>query len=216
MSPDRKAAADTSLARRRAPTQQRSRNTVDSILQATEQLVRTQGFSNVGTRQIAERAGISIGSLYQYFPTYQAILLTWYETVAERAARNMKLATVEVLNETFDEALQSTIGLLLDTFEKHALVLIRMPREVPEIETATQGSSFECLNRSSMRVFFSQHTQFNPRDTDRHIFFIENILMSNLRRFVTEKPRYLSRAAFISQLCRILSDYLKANQETAK
>jgi AcrR family transcriptional regulator len=209
---DQKASAESPLAPRKAPRQKRARSTVESILQATEELVRARGFERVGTRLIAERAGVSIGSLYQYFPTYQSILLAWYEQVAAGAARKMKVATVSILDKDLDCAARITLKALLRVLEENEIALIRMPREVPEIERATNLTSFEYLNRAAMRLFFAQHHEFNPRDTERHIFFLETIILGTLRRFVMEKPRHVKRGEVLEQVARIVSAYLKGNQ----
>lgn len=55
------------------PRQRRSRVTYDAILEATTQLLIERGYAATTTNHIAERAGISIGSLYQYFPNKEAI-----------------------------------------------------------------------------------------------------------------------------------------------
>lgn len=59
---------------RRKPSQSRSRETVDAILEATAQILSRQGYAACSTNQIAEKAGVSIGGLYQYFKDKQAIL----------------------------------------------------------------------------------------------------------------------------------------------
>jgi AcrR family transcriptional regulator len=200
---------ESPLVPRKLPTQQRARHTVESILQATEELVRVHGFGEVNTRLIAERAGISIGSLYQYFPTYESILLAWYEEVAGRAAYKIKVATVEILGRDLRESLMYAIRQLLDVYEEHELVLIRMVREVGPIAHATAHTSFECMNRGSMRIFFSQHHEFDPKHTERHVFLIENIITSNLHRYLLERPRYLSRKELLSNLCRVVQAYLE-------
>ncbi len=58
---------------RRRPKQARSQATYDSILEAAEQVLQREGELN--TNRVAERAGVSIGTLYQYFPDKAAILL---------------------------------------------------------------------------------------------------------------------------------------------
>lgn len=58
---------------RKFPRQQRARATVDAIIVATAQLLTEQGFETLTTARVAERAGVSIGSLYQYFPNKQAL-----------------------------------------------------------------------------------------------------------------------------------------------
>ncbi|MBS0472064.1 MAG: helix-turn-helix transcriptional regulator [Proteobacteria bacterium] len=60
---------------RRKPRQARARATHDSILEAALQLIARNGADALNTNAIAERAGVSIGTLYQYFPDKDAILL---------------------------------------------------------------------------------------------------------------------------------------------
>ena len=57
----------------RAPCQRRSKVTYDAIIEATTQLLIEKGYAATTTNHIAERAGVSIGSLYQYFPNKEAI-----------------------------------------------------------------------------------------------------------------------------------------------
>lgn len=58
---------------RRQPVQARSRRTVAVILQATAQILVKEGEAALTTNYIAERAGVSVGTLYQYFPDKQAV-----------------------------------------------------------------------------------------------------------------------------------------------
>jgi AcrR family transcriptional regulator len=66
---------DLAPTRRRRPKQQRSRLMVDFILEAASQVFDEEGYNGATTNMIAERAGISIGSLYQYFPNKGALIL---------------------------------------------------------------------------------------------------------------------------------------------
>lgn len=180
-------------------------------MQATEELVRRDGFAAVGTRQIAERAGVSVGSLYQYFPTYESILLGWYEQVAAAAARTMKVATVDVLGEDLETSVRVTLKALLKVYEQHEIVLVRMPREVPEVERATQSTSFEHLNRGVMRLWFAQSHQFDPAATEQHIFFLETLILGVCRRWVADRPRHLSRPALLAGLAAMVLNYLESH-----
>jgi AcrR family transcriptional regulator len=61
---------------------------MDAILQAATQVLLASGFENMSTTRIAERAGVSVGSFYQYFPNKQALLAALvHRHVAEVAAR---------------------------------------------------------------------------------------------------------------------------------
>jgi AcrR family transcriptional regulator len=59
---------------RKLPTQERAIKTVEAIFEATAQIASDEGVAAVNTNKIAKRAGFSIGTLYQYFPSKEAIL----------------------------------------------------------------------------------------------------------------------------------------------
>ncbi|WP_248802999.1 TetR family transcriptional regulator [Pseudomonas sp. MWU13-2100] len=75
----------TPIASRKQPQQARSSDLVDSILQAAIQVLAKEGMRRFTTTRVAERAGVSVGSVYQYFPNKAAILFRlqsdeWRET----------------------------------------------------------------------------------------------------------------------------------------
>lgn len=71
---------------RQAPQQERSRASIDFILDAATQVLERDGEAGFNTNAVAERAGVSIGTLYRYFPDKQAILkaMGMRETLAFR------------------------------------------------------------------------------------------------------------------------------------
>jgi AcrR family transcriptional regulator len=64
---------------RKQPRQSRSRETVAAVLKAAAQVFTTRGYAATTTNHIAERAGVSIGSLYEYFPNKDALLVALME-----------------------------------------------------------------------------------------------------------------------------------------
>jgi len=75
----RKPTTQRKLEPRKAPSQERSRAKVEQILQATHQLLESQGLEKLTTNAIAKQAGMSVGSLYQYFPNKQAVIFELYQ-----------------------------------------------------------------------------------------------------------------------------------------
>src|SRR5262244_3989532 len=59
---------------RKSACQERSRLTVDAILEATARVLRKEGYDRASTNKIAAVAGVGIGSLYQYFPSKEALV----------------------------------------------------------------------------------------------------------------------------------------------
>ena len=69
----RKSSSDQSLARRE-PSQERSRQKIELMLEGATRIIDGDGLAALTTNRVAELAGVSIGTLYQYFPNKQAIL----------------------------------------------------------------------------------------------------------------------------------------------
>src|SRR5271165_1376438 len=79
---------------RKKPRQVRSEATVAAIFEATAQILHSRGGAGLNTNAIAELAGVSIGTLYQYFPNKNAILIALARQELDKASR-AALASVE-------------------------------------------------------------------------------------------------------------------------
>jgi AcrR family transcriptional regulator len=95
----------------RLPVQARSAYTVEAIFEATIQVLVLNGMQSLTTTKVAERAGVSVGTLYQYFPNKNALLLATLErhldsvvTAVEKACTAAKGQPVKVMAETLVRA----------------------------------------------------------------------------------------------------------------
>ena len=101
------------------PRQARSRETFEAILQAAAQVFERKGYAGATTNRIAERAGVSIGSLYQYFPNKDAILVALAERHLQQG--NERLAPLVAAFATDPPPVREGLELLVDSMiELHA------------------------------------------------------------------------------------------------
>jgi AcrR family transcriptional regulator len=120
---------------RRRPVQERSSVTVDAILQAAAELFCALGYDRASTNRIAERAGVSIGSLYQYFANKEAIL----GALLERHHREVhavvedSLAELENPEVPLDEALELLLTRLVDLHAEDPELTRVLSEEVPHL-----------------------------------------------------------------------------------
>jgi AcrR family transcriptional regulator len=85
---------------RKRPVQQRSRVSVDAVLEAAAQVLERDGYEATTTDAVAERAGVSIGTLYQYFPNKDALLVALTERHAVAAEAVLEPLLREILDGT--------------------------------------------------------------------------------------------------------------------
>ncbi|MCO4762639.1 MAG: TetR/AcrR family transcriptional regulator [Myxococcales bacterium] len=93
---------------RKHPRQDRSKATVKAIVEATARVLVDEGFGHVTTNRVAKVAGVSVGSLYQYFPNKEALIMA----VAERHAQMM----VDLLGETMTDLSDQPIEVAVRTY----------------------------------------------------------------------------------------------------
>jgi AcrR family transcriptional regulator len=120
------------LAPRKVPRQERSRLTVDRILVAAAQVFHEAGYTSATTNDIALEAGISVGSLYQYFPNKDAILVALTQRHIDTATAGM-VGLVSALSP--DDGIHETFCTVVDFLveqheldELHLLVMHQAPR----------------------------------------------------------------------------------------
>lgn len=104
---------------RKTPIQPRAEKTIETIYEATAQILGSEGESALTTNRIAEKSGFSIGTLYQYFPSKEAIVLSMIDRERNRviaelqkmllAAQNRQLSSRQLLTE-FIQALIIAFG----------------------------------------------------------------------------------------------------------
>ena len=87
---------------RKTPVQDRSAATVEAILEATIQVLRECGQDRLTTTKVAQRAGVSVGTLYQYFPDKAGILYAVLESFLVKVEQSLKVACQSVHGEPLE------------------------------------------------------------------------------------------------------------------
>lgn len=94
---------------RKQARQARSRATQEAVLEAAARILETQGAQNLNTNAIAELAGVSVGSLYQYFPNKEAILATIMRNKRRDLLENMRKALHETKQASAEDAVDAVM-----------------------------------------------------------------------------------------------------------
>lgn len=117
---------------RKTPRQERSLRTVQRILDATARIFHEQGYAGATTNDIADEANLSIGSLYQYFPNKDAVLVALTKRHIESTTAGLaKLLGQLPPDPEMERIVREVVGFLLTQHEHddlHLLVMHEAPR----------------------------------------------------------------------------------------
>jgi AcrR family transcriptional regulator len=117
---------------RKRPRQQRSVATVDAILDATARVLCSTGYDRASTNRIALAAGVSVGSLYQYFPSKEALVAALVERHVAQMTTLVKAKLAEVALEPLHIAISTMIQAMFDAHAVdpglHKVLIEQVPR----------------------------------------------------------------------------------------
>lgn len=99
---------------RKTPTQARSAATVDAIFEATIQVLLTEGGHRLTTTRVADRAGVSVGTMYQYFPHKQALMYAVVHQHLTVFVDEFEVACLRHRNEPIADMTQGMVNAFLD------------------------------------------------------------------------------------------------------
>jgi AcrR family transcriptional regulator len=132
------------LTPRRKPSQERSRDRVERILDATAALLGKTPVDKITTAAIAEGAGVPIGSVYQYFPNKLAVLAELARRVMEQVdAKTASLSTTDFGVLPWDQAIDRAIDATMQGYAEQPgyLQLLLSIRPTPEFRLITDESN---------------------------------------------------------------------------
>jgi AcrR family transcriptional regulator len=117
---------------RKEAVQGRSKATVEAILRATAHILVRGGYETMTTNRVAEDAGVSIGSLYQYFPNKEAIVSALIDRHLEDQMQWLRQAAMRAMTEPLEEAARTLIDGLIAAHrvdpELHRVFFEELPR----------------------------------------------------------------------------------------
>lgn len=202
-----------SIKPRKLPAQERSKATYEAILKATAHVLADEGVDRVNTNRVAEVAGVSIGSLYQYFPNKESMMQALIDSYAKRLVEHLSGYLEQLSKEPAAGAIRSYVKAMLS-----------LPREDPELHRAFVLVVFK-LGHASIRQLEEQlmfivraylETQKHrliPKNLDLATFILVTTVESVTNIALLKHPEYISTDEFEIELSNIITRYLVGDND---
>ena len=192
---------------RKAPRQKRARQTVDFILDAAAYILAERGFDGFTTNHIADRAGVNISSLYQYFPNKLAIL----EALQARHIAAPDVNYAQGLERLRDQPLEEIVGTIVDVaLEMHTvnaptqkLFLDTLPRQTRRLH-----DDFEADRIAKLAAILLPKSRVS-RNPDMVMFIARHALTSVVHEAVCDRSEWLTDPAFREECVALLVNFLR-------
>ena len=190
--------------RRRTPQQDRARTTVDTILEAAARILRQHGLGALNTNRIATRAGISVGTLYGYFPDKTAILVA----LARRLMADDQAALLAAAAEdAAGEPIRSVLRALISR-HRHDRALRRAAMSV-HLGAGGAAEHADAVARFVLTLIERNNLLFGPAGPPSpfRLFIATRAALGVARSLVDESP-HADDADLEDELVRLVYGYL--------
>jgi AcrR family transcriptional regulator len=118
---------------RKKPIQARSTATVDAISEATIQVLLSHGAERLTTTRVAERAGVSVGTLYQYYPNKRSLLFAVLERHMNNVAARVEAACESACHQPLAEMIKEMVEAFVDAKMARADISVALYRVAGDV-----------------------------------------------------------------------------------
>jgi AcrR family transcriptional regulator len=197
---------------RKEPRQDRARATVDAILAATARILVKEGYDRASTNKIAAAAGVSVGSLYQYFPSKEALVLALIERhshemqtyLQERAATHPPDAPVRTM-------VRDVVNAMVEAHKVDPKLHRVLMEQVPRIGALKRLSELDEQALLLIRAYLeSRREEWRPKNLRVAAFLLSSLVEAVTHGAVLMHPEYLVEDGLVDETTEMICRYLLA------
>ena len=198
---------------RKSASQERSRLTVDVLLDATARVLMKESYDRASTNKIAAVAGVSIGSLYQYFPSKEALVAAVIDRHVHEMFQVVRDALVKVATRAIEVAARELVSVMIDAHRVNPKLHGVLAEQVPR---TGRLENIESINREAyalVRAYLEAHRdELDIPDPDVAAFICVTAVEALTHAAVVRRPESLTdekAARLVDDVTRLVVRYLR-------
>jgi AcrR family transcriptional regulator len=138
---------------RKSASQERSRMTVSALLEATARILVREGFDKASTNRIAEVAGVSVGSLYQYFPSKEALVAALIDRHNEEVKQVVQRELADAVDQPIEQAVRKLVTLAIRAHRIDPKLHRVLSEQIPRVGKLEKIETFNRQNHALFRAY---------------------------------------------------------------
>jgi AcrR family transcriptional regulator len=195
---------------RKKPQQERSRQMVGTLIDATARVISQRGLDGTTTPAIAEAAGVSVGSLYQYFDGKDALIAALLEKLIGDLTRLLDTQAAQAAQMKLRDTVHNAINLTLAFMHSNEGLYLELARNWHRLPVDHIADVLEGYFQETGRLYFLHHQLEYPiRDLPVRLFITYNSTLFTLMRLVSQDNQRLNRDEVVNGLTDMITGYLE-------
>jgi len=198
---------------RKRASQQRSRATVDALIEATARILVRQGFDKASTNRIAEMAGVSIGSLYQYYPGKDALVAAVIDRHNQELMKVVRGAFAEVTTLPIEQAVRRLVAVAIEAHRIDPRLHRVLAEQIPRTGRLENVETFNREVHALFKAYLEGHSdELHVVDLELAAFMCVTSIEALAHTAVLYHSKMLSEEAvetLVNETTRLVVGYLR-------
>lgn len=198
------------FAPKKQPSQARARETYDALVDACTQLLPRLGYAGTTTNHVAERAGVNIASLYDYFPGKDAIVAQVAGRLVERVLQRLEQGAARIRSGSADDVVRLWIELIYDTVEREKALIAVFQTQVPYTHQLAPVREIGTRLLEFSLQLRAQADDFVRADfSNASLQLLINLVTSTIMQLVNDPPKHVSRRELLDELIQRVESWIR-------
>ncbi len=194
--------------------------TVDALIEATARILLSEGYDRASTNKIAEVAGVSIGSLYQYFPSKEALVAAVIDRHTQQVSQATRSAIVRMAASPIEIAAREFVSLGIRGHRVNPRLHAVLSEQIPRVGRLENMEANLREGYALVRGYLEAHRdEIEVSDIDLAAFICVTVVEALTHAAVLHRPDILTgekASKFVDDVTRLLVRYLQGSRVSAK
>jgi AcrR family transcriptional regulator len=200
---------------RKNATQDRSKATVEALLAATARVLVREGYDHASTNKIAEAAGVSIGSLYQYFPSKEALVAAVIDRHIGEMMDLVRSSFARVAALSLREAVRELVRVFIEAHRIEPKLHRVLVEQIPRIGSMGRIERVNEEAISLVRAYLEAHRdEAGVEDLDMAAFVAVSCVEAMTHVAVLRRPELLGEARFVDEVTALVVRYFEGPRDS--
>ena len=196
---------------RKAPRQSRSQATVTAILDATARILVERGSAAASTNAVAELAGVSVGSLYQYFPNKEALVSAVHTRHGEQMMAVIQRALTKAMDATLDDALAGLVEATVEAHRVDADLHRVLEEQLGTMAVDAIHDEYTDVMEDRIVALLARHRdEITAPDLKLAAYMLLNAAHALIHAVVLQRPKGVSLKLATQEIVSMMTAYLTA------
>ena len=197
---------------RKTPRQRRSAETVEAILTAAAHILEKEGFDAATTNRVAVKAGVSIGSLYQYFPNKESLVRALNDRHTKEILDLLRKRFGELQEAPLKNSVRAIVQTMVEVHRVNPALHRVLVNVVPGIGGLAETRVVEDAAAALLTQFLkARRAELRPLNFELSAFMLVHAVEALTHAVVLERPELLKGEAFVDEASRMILGYLRTS-----